>query len=86
MNIHKNAHLTPIRRAELARAVLEDGCSFAAADVSFGVTAKTAAKWVRQFVDEGEDGLTDRLAVASAGSTSTSHRRSQPHRDFRHFS
>lgn len=60
MNIHKNARLTPIRRAELVRSVLNDGMSFTTVATTFGVAAKTAAKWVRRFVDEGEDGLHDR--------------------------
>ncbi|MDF1719739.1 MAG: IS481 family transposase [Minwuia sp.] len=60
MNIHKNARLTPIRRAELVGAVLGDGQSLTGAAVSFGVTPKTASKWVRRFIDEGKDGLLDR--------------------------
>ena len=60
MNIHKNARLTPWRREELARRVLEHGMPVSVAAVVFGVSSKTASKWVSRFRTEGAKGLWDR--------------------------
>ncbi len=47
MDIHKNARLTLILRAEMVKVVLEEGCTLKRAAARFNVSAKTAAKWVR---------------------------------------
>ena len=60
MDIHKNARLTPLSRAELVRRVLQDGHSKAAVAAAFGVCPKTVAKWVERSQKEGPDGLLDR--------------------------
>ena len=60
MNIHKNARLTPWGREELARRVLEHGMPVSVAAVVFGVSSKTASKWVSRFRTEGAKGLWDR--------------------------
>ncbi len=60
MNIHKNARLTPWGREELARRVLEHGMPVSVAAVVFGVSSKTASKWVSRFRTEGAKGLRDR--------------------------
>ena len=59
MNIHKNARLTPKSRAELVRRVMEGQPKDQVA-AAFGVSARTAAKWVERFQAEGEAGLQDR--------------------------
>lgn len=59
MNIHKNARLTPKSRAELVRRVME-GQPRDQVAAAFGVSARTAAKWVERFQAEGEAGLQDR--------------------------
>ncbi|MEX1162486.1 MAG: IS481 family transposase, partial [Nitriliruptor sp.] len=60
MNIHKNARLTPLRREEMARAVIEGGLSKAHAGRTYGVSAKIVARWVERFKAEGRGGMTDR--------------------------
>lgn len=60
MDIHKNARLTPLSRAELVRRVLDEGQSKAAVAAAFGVCLKTVAKWVERYQKEGPDGLLDR--------------------------
>ncbi|MDX8529077.1 IS481 family transposase [Mesorhizobium sp. MSK_1335] len=60
MNIHKNARLTPLRREEMALAVVEGGLSKAAAARIYGVTAKVVARWVERFRCEGRAGMADR--------------------------
>ena len=60
MNIHKNAQLTPLSRAELVRRVLEDRQTPKAVATAFGVCCKTVAKWVARFQTEGAEGLRDR--------------------------
>jgi hypothetical protein len=46
MNVHKNARLTPLSRAELLRRVAAEG-----------VDVKTVRTWVSRFVAEGSEGL-----------------------------
>jgi transposase InsO family protein len=60
MNIHKNARLTPLRREEMARDVVEGRLSKAHAALTYGVTAKVVARWVERFRAEGSAGMADR--------------------------
>ena len=60
MNIHKNARLTPVRREEMARDVVEGRLSKAHAARTYGVTAKVVARWVERFQAEGSAAMTDR--------------------------
>ena len=60
MDSHKNARLTARSRELLARKVVEQGVTLKLAAASFSVTAKTAAKWVRRFQEQGPAGLGDR--------------------------
>ena len=60
MDIHKNARLTPILRAELARKVLFQGVTLNSAAAEFKVSAKTAAKWTARYQIQGTAGLLDR--------------------------
>src|SRR5690606_15738662 len=60
MNIHKNARLTPLRREEMALAVIEGGLSQAHAARTYGVSAKIVARWVERYKAEGRAGMTDR--------------------------
>jgi transposase InsO family protein len=59
MNMHKNARLTPHSRADLGRRV-EAGQPMAAVAAAFGVSVRTARKWVERFRREGLEGLKDR--------------------------
>jgi transposase len=58
MDIHKNARLTFYSREQLAQRVLQ-GTTLKAAAAAFNVSAKTAAKWVRRYQQEGRAGLQD---------------------------
>ena len=60
MDIHKNAPLTPISRAELVRRVLEEGQSRTTVAKAFGVCLKTVGKWIKRFQEGGPEGLQDR--------------------------
>jgi transposase len=53
MNIHKNARLTPLRREEMALAVIEGDLSQVQAALTFAVTAKVAKRWVERYKAEG---------------------------------
>ena len=60
MDIHKNARLTPLGRADLVRRVLSQGQTQTAVATAFGVTTRTVNKWVERFRAEGAAGLADR--------------------------
>ena len=60
MNIHKNARLTPLRREEMALAVIEGGRSKAHVARTYGVSGKIVARWVERFKAEGRAGMADR--------------------------
>ena len=60
MNVHKNARLTAHSRAELVRRVLDEGQAPWAVAAAFGISLKTARKWVARFKAEGAAGLQDR--------------------------
>ena len=59
MNYHQNARLTVQSRAELIRRV-DAGGGLQKVAAGFGVSAKTAAKWVRRYREHGDAGLADR--------------------------
>ena len=60
MNVHKNARLTPLSRAELVRRVTVEEQTPQAVANAFGVTLKTVSKWVQRHRAEGPAGLADR--------------------------
>jgi len=60
MDIHQNARLTLRGREALVFYVLRDGFTRKAAAAAFRVSARTVAKWVGRFQQEGQDGLRDR--------------------------
>lgn len=59
MNYHQNARLTVRSREELIRRV-EAGSSLQLVAAEFGISPKTAGKWVRRFREQGPAGLKDR--------------------------
>jgi transposase len=63
MKLHANARTCPKSRALIARRVLEQRWSLAAAAAAAGVSERTAAKWVRRFRREGAAGLVDRSSA-----------------------
>ena len=63
MKLHANARTCPKSRALIARRVLEEGWSLAAAASAAGVSERTAGKWVSRFKSEGTRGLADRSSA-----------------------
>jgi len=59
MDYHQNARLTVYSREQMAKMVVERGCTKQAAATAFHVSAKTAAKWVRRYRQRGVAGLKD---------------------------
>ncbi len=57
---HANAALTPRQRLRLARQVVDDGWSVAAAAAYFRVSWRTAERWAGRYVEMGEPGMQDR--------------------------
>jgi transposase InsO family protein len=60
MNIHKNARLTPLRREEMARDVVEGRLSKAQAALKYAVTSKIVARWVERLRTAASAGMADR--------------------------
>ena len=60
MDIHKNARLSFRSRELLVQQVVQRGLMLKAAAAAFNISVKTAAKWVRRFRLQGQDGLYDR--------------------------
>ena len=60
MDYHQNAGTTLWSRETMARMVVEQGFTLKLAAASFNVSAKTAAKWVRRYREQGVAGLADR--------------------------
>jgi transposase InsO family protein len=57
---HANAALTPRARLRMARLIIDEGWSAAAAAKMFMVSAPTARKWADRYRLEGPTGMTDR--------------------------
>ena len=51
MNIHKNARLTPVRRAEMVQFIIAGKLTQAQAARRYGVSARVVAKWTGRFPD-----------------------------------
>lgn len=60
MNIHKNARLTPLRREEMALAVLQARLTKAQAARVYGVTSKVVSRWVDRYRAGGSEAMMDR--------------------------
>lgn len=60
MNIHRNARLTPVRREEMALAVISGQLSNAEAARVYGVSAKIVGRWTVWYRTEGWAGMQDR--------------------------
>ena len=57
---HANAVLTPRTRLRLARLIVDDRWTYAAAAAMFMVSPRTAKKWADRYRTEGCGGMTDR--------------------------
>lgn len=57
---HGNAALTPRQRLRVARLIIDEQWTVAAAADYFRVSWPTAAKWARRYVELGSDGMVDR--------------------------
>lgn len=60
MNIHKNARLTPLRREEMAAAVLGGRLSKAQAARVYRVSPKIVSRWTERFKASGLAAMMDR--------------------------
>jgi transposase InsO family protein len=72
MDYHQNARLTVHSREQLAKKVLEQGFTLKLAAANFNVSAKTAAKWVRRYREQGAADLGDRSSRPHRSPRSTS--------------
>jgi transposase InsO family protein len=68
---HANAALTPRARLRLARLVVDDGWTYAAAAKMFMVAARTAKKWADRYRAEGVAGMVDRSSRPHRSPTKT---------------
>ena len=73
MNIHSKAKLTARSRAEMVHRILQLGVPVAVVAAGFGVSERTAFKWLARFREEGLQGLNDRSSRPKC-SPRTTHR------------
>jgi transposase-like protein len=59
-NPHKNARTTPLGRAEMVRRIIEEGRPVAEVAAGFGISERTARKWVARWRVAGPAGLENR--------------------------
>jgi transposase-like protein len=59
-NPHQNARTTRLGRAEMIRRILEDGQPIREVARGFGISERTARKWLARFKAEGPRGLDNR--------------------------
>jgi transposase InsO family protein len=71
---HANAVLTPRTRLRLARLVVRDQWTYAAAAKMFMVSPRTARKWADRYRAEGEAGMADRSSRPHASPAKTTPR------------
>ena len=73
-NPHQNARMTPLGRAEMVRRIVEEGRPVPDVAAGFGVSERTARKWLARFKAEGAAGLENR----SSRPVSVANRTSEP--------
>jgi len=59
-NPHQNARTTPLGRAEMIRRILDEGQPLREVARGFGISERTARKWLARFKAEGPSGLDNR--------------------------
>ena len=59
-NPHQNARTTPLGREEMIRRIVEEGRPVAEVAAGFGVSERTARKWLGRWKLEGTAGLENR--------------------------
>ena len=59
-NPHKNARMTPLGRAEMVRRIVEEGRPVPEVAAGFGISERTARKWLGRWRREGAAGLENR--------------------------
>ncbi len=69
-NPHKNARMTPLGRAEMVRRILGDGRPVAEVAAGFGISERTARKWLSRWRTDGEAGLENRSSRPRAAGSS----------------
>ncbi|MBS7545487.1 leucine zipper domain-containing protein [Ancylobacter oerskovii] len=55
-NPHQNARMTPLGRAEMVRRIVEEQRPVAEAAAGFGISRRTARKWLARWRAEGAVG------------------------------
>jgi transposase-like protein len=55
-NPHQNARMTPLGRAEMVRRIVEEGRPVGEVAAGFGISERTARKWLARFRAEGAAG------------------------------
>jgi transposase InsO family protein len=73
-NPHKNARMTPLGRVEMVRRIREEGQPLAAVAAGFGISERTARKWLGRYDKEGPAGLENR----SSRPTTVANRTGEP--------
>ena len=63
-NPHQNARMTPLGRAEMVRRIVEEGRPVAEVAAGFGVSERTARKWLARYRKEGAGGTGEPLLTA----------------------
>jgi transposase InsO family protein len=69
--LHRNAALTPRARLRLARLIIDDGWSIAAAARRFEVSWRTANRWATRYADAGPEAMSDRSSRPHRSPTRT---------------
>ena len=59
-NPHQNARTTRLGRAEMIRCIIEDGQPVLEVVRGFGISERTACKWLARYRAEGTSGLENR--------------------------
>jgi len=75
MRLHANAALSLTQRRRMARLVVEDRWSIAAAAAEFNTSQKTCWKWVARYREASEAGLLDRSSAPGRVANRTPQRR-----------
>jgi len=73
MNVHSKAKLTALSRAEMIKRVLHLSQPVAEVAAGFGVSVRTAYKWLARFRAEGLTGLNDRSSRPQCSPRTTHH-------------